>query len=646
MWTAVATVVALLAPGCQLWPFAGGVSTVGRSFSSGMQQQREAIREGQLVLTDEQLALLYRVLRRLELREGERFADFLPRARALLVTDDDPALQALAFEIPDDVGSKLKETVAQAMPVLVARWAQGFRKKERQHTLGQLLNERTVVVEGRAPWEARPFRRAIDDVQAEGKLMGLTYDDFQHEVLVFELEPTRPQEDEDQPRLWPPPVGLLTHLDAPRVDPAGWTGEPYKALRDPGGFTGADVAHGKGPLVATLWALGALKASGLWLSRGGRVVVDTQAHVADPSPTLAHYAQERGLPDERVWMAGTLPPVYGRVGQARLQVRAPAPALEHAAPAGAQLQLVALEVGRENEGPLADCAKTPSGDVSPDARCSETALRRSPTGVPDKAWARLMLTPQADRAAVLEQLEGLVEASGATGLSVTAKVDGDARTFLLEADGVWAPLTAPHAGRSAAAVLLRALERLPLVPTPCCALLEVLHEKLGRGFAADGLGLADRDAVMGVSSAVLTEARQAAGEGCTAEVALRWPPPRPAEEVIEVVKATLVSSLAHREGAPAGLEAVAIEVEASGTDPFMADADAPAVSAVDAAYRALVEAPVAPRLTQEATVPPKGAMGLGAVFKARSGTVNERLSDDELERLIALTTFAIARLGM
>jgi hypothetical protein len=63
----------------------------------------------------------------------------------------------------------------------------------------------------------------------------------------------------------------------------------------------------------------------------------------------------------------------------------------------------------------------------------------------------------------------------------------------------------------------------------------------------------------------------------------------------------------------------------------------------------LVTGPSATRPTDASRERPPGAIGLGAVFAetpSRAGAMNERLSDDELERLIGLYAFAFARLGM
>jgi acetylornithine deacetylase/succinyl-diaminopimelate desuccinylase-like protein len=616
-----------LGAGCAGTTFTKDLEAVGRMLGFSSDEHRERLRTGQITFTPEQITHIAERLRGLEIVDDEPFPDFLPRARALLVTDDDPTLRALAFELPDEVGGKFNDAIRQAMPALVARWAMGFRRKQRQHTLNKILSERTVVPPGGDAYAQLPFRRVIDQVQAEGKLMDLVYDDVDHLALTFELEPTLPTElTAGGKGLFAPPPVILTHLDAPDVDPEGWTGEPYKALRDPGGFTAADATHGKGPLVAALWALGALKASTLWLERGGRVVVDTGHHAGGIG--LAHYQKQRDLPDERLWSSGTLPPTYGARGQAGVRVRAPPLALDGPPPEGALVQLVAFATAA---GPLDE--------------------------VPAQASTRLAVVPGVDVDAVRLRLTTAVEAyaerlgpPASTGaprappVRVVQEQGAGAAQFLLVAEGVGASASAPHEGRNAASMLLGILKELRVLPSPCVALMTTLDERLGRSTAADGLGVTDRDPMFGSSTATLTRVDHRAEGGCELHLDLRWPPPRPAAEVIDAVRNVLVRDLGAREAGP-----VAITVEGAGTDPWRVQPDQPLALAVREAWNTLVTGPSATRPTDASRERPPGAIGLGAVFAetpSRAGAMNERLSDDELERLIGLYAFAFARLGM
>ena len=217
-------------------------------------------------------------------------------------------------------------------------------------------------------------------------------------------------------------------------------------------------------------------------------------------------------------------------------------------------------------------------------------------------------------------------------------------TFALVSRGIKAPAARPHEGRNAANQLFGALRQLKLLRSPCLALMEAIDTRQGRSIEAAGFGVADRDPALGVSIASVTRVTHNVEDGCELNMDLYWPPPRSATEVIETVRTVLVRDLGSHEAGPEE-----INVQGAGTDPWRVSSEQPLAAAVREAWSVVEASSAGAPATDVPAGGQVGAIDLGAVFAedpARAGAVNERLADDELERLIGLYAFAFARLGM
>lgn len=106
----------------------------------------------------------------------------------------------------------------------------------------------------------------------------------------------------------PPAIGILVHADVvPVADPGLWSHPPFSGQLADGAVWGRGAADDKGPIVATLYALAAIKDLGIELAGGVRVIVGTSEEnmIWDDFEAVAAL----GLAPARGWTADAAFPV-------------------------------------------------------------------------------------------------------------------------------------------------------------------------------------------------------------------------------------------------------------------------------------------------------------------------------------------------
>lgn len=134
--------------------------------------------------------------------------------------------------------------------------------------------------------EGRPFgenvRRALDLALSDAEKMGFAvrnFDGYAGDITLGEGEQT---------------LGMLAHLD---VVPAGdgWTHDPFACERENGRVYGRGVMDDKGPAIAALYAMRAVRDAGVALKDGVRLILGCDEEVAMRG--LLHYASKVKMPD-------------------------------------------------------------------------------------------------------------------------------------------------------------------------------------------------------------------------------------------------------------------------------------------------------------------------------------------------------------
>lgn len=119
-----------------------------------------------------------------------------------------------------------------------------------------------------------------------------------------------------------PALAILSHLD---VVPAGsgWSSDPFTLTRDGDKLVGRGAIDDKGPAVAAVFALRAIKELGIPLKRGVRLIFGTNEE--NGSADLEYYRKKRELPPMVFTPDGEYPVINAEKGMLRVYFSAEAP---------------------------------------------------------------------------------------------------------------------------------------------------------------------------------------------------------------------------------------------------------------------------------------------------------------------------------
>ena len=112
-------------------------------------------------------------------------------------------------------------------------------------------------------------------------------------------------------------LGVLCHLDVV-PEGTGWTNPPYTLTLSGGKLYGRGSADDKGPAVAVLFALRALRECGYELSKNVRFIVGCDEE--NGSSDLAYYRRKEALPPQVFTPDGSFPVIHLEKGMIRGKV--------------------------------------------------------------------------------------------------------------------------------------------------------------------------------------------------------------------------------------------------------------------------------------------------------------------------------------
>ena len=115
-------------------------------------------------------------------------------------------------------------------------------------------------------------------------------------------------------------AAILTHLDVV-PEGTGWSSDPYVLKRSDGRLIGRGTCDDKGPAVASLFALKALRELAIPLKKGVRLIFGTNEE--NGSADLAYYRTKRNLPPMVFTPDGEYPVINGEKGMLRVYFSAP-----------------------------------------------------------------------------------------------------------------------------------------------------------------------------------------------------------------------------------------------------------------------------------------------------------------------------------
>lgn len=114
-----------------------------------------------------------------------------------------------------------------------------------------------------------------------------------------------------------PELGILAHLDVVPAQPENWASDPFALTEKDGVLFGRGAIDDKGPAVAALWALNAVKELGIPLKKGVRLIFGTDEE--NGSADLEIYKKHASFPPKVFTPDGSFPVINVEKGMLRLQ---------------------------------------------------------------------------------------------------------------------------------------------------------------------------------------------------------------------------------------------------------------------------------------------------------------------------------------
>ncbi len=462
--------------------------------------------------------------------------------------------------------------------------------------LQAMLGFRTFAQEGKANWEAPEFLRQRQWLSGRAAALGLAFKDY--DGRVDEITLPGPQ----------PVLALLVHGDVEDVAGQTWSSPPFEGRKVGERIVGRGTEDDKGPAVAALYTLAALKDAGWPLAATVRLVI---ANGEESSwDEIPYYLARAPMPDMTVGLDAAYPVTHAQKGYGVLTFRPGKPA---AAPKAGRFRVVRITGGsgvsiipERGEALLAPAA----AGLTPEAAAAELSRRAA-------EWAKRH--PPARFTVTREGGEMKVVALGKGGHA-----------------------SEPRSGHNALGDLTAFLASLDLTFDSPGALVAFVGAALGTETDGQSLGLARHDDEMGDLTANLSLFKEEKGAPA-AVVNIRAPRGLPQPE-IERRLAERTALFSKRTGVP-----IEVRVEIS-SEPHLAPVDGKVVTGLLGVWKEVTGSPGRPVAvgggTQARLFP--GGVDFGPAMSMehyRGHGPDEYMTVDELLRVAELTTAAVWKLA-
>jgi len=190
----------------------------------------------------------------------------------------------------------------------LSKWIESKREQITEST-AHLLRFKTISG-GKTDFEKAQFEKALqecfDYLETFSDRMGLKFKNYDGKVNVIE----QPEGDKV--------VAIPVHIDVVPVG-GGWRYPPFEGVIARGKLWGRGAQDDKGPAMACLFGLYALKELGLTFHTKTRMLIGTQEEVGNWSD-IRHYLDREGAPDFGFTPDGLFPIINGEKGIMTLQI--------------------------------------------------------------------------------------------------------------------------------------------------------------------------------------------------------------------------------------------------------------------------------------------------------------------------------------
>lgn len=525
------------------------------------------------------------------------FRTFAAEARRALGGRDKAADAWLAALADGDSDADAPEG---AWSVLLPRYAVARHGKRLVWATQSLVSLRTVnAPDGPPPSKNPAFRDMERRLAGVAKELGLDWTN--HDGLAWTAATgARPN-----------PATAVVHADVVPEGDGKWSHPPFKAALAEDAIWGRGALDDKGPLAAHLFAMAALRDSGVATSRDAELLIGLDEETDWDG--FRAYLAKRGAPKIAYVADAWFPVVVGEKGVLNLGVR------------GAR-------------------RAPPAGSPAPVFRLEELRAGAAPNVVPAEAEARVRVAAATlSLGQLAAALDGYIikfkRAYPGVGISYTWK-DGDLR---LSAHGAAAHGARPWEGKNAAThLLVFCAEYLKMDAYSMGDVAYWAATRLGVDYDGRELGVRMRHPAMGETTASLGVIAAPSQGAAQAVVNLRWPVGKTAKEMADALRANIA---AYNKETGASL-AAATSYE---FDPFLLEEDTPVVRALLEVYRDHTDG-FEGGITIEGTTYAKaipGAVSFGPNFDGSGLKIhaeNERIPLSHLRTLLEMYTDALYRL--